>query len=92
MLILKGYCGKSTAINIIMNATNSICFVYDEYPILYNSICVDSREYSLENFRKCILEELKEAVAKEFERLEAKTVTPAQANEFLESKGTSPIS
>ena len=33
----------------------------------------------------------KEAVAKEFERLEAKTVTPAQANEFLESKGTSPI-
>jgi tRNA uridine 5-carboxymethylaminomethyl modification enzyme len=33
----------------------------------------------------------KEAVAKEFERLEAKTVTPAQANEFLESKGTSSI-
>ena len=33
----------------------------------------------------------KEAVASEFARLEEKTVTPAQANAFLESKGTSPI-
>lgn len=63
MLILKGYGGKSTAIGIIMNATDSICFVYNEYPILYSSICVDSREYSLENFLECISEELKEAFA-----------------------------
>lgn len=62
MLILKGYGGKSTVTGIIMNATNSICFVYNEYPILFNSICVDSKEYSLENFLECISEELKEAI------------------------------
>ena len=33
----------------------------------------------------------KEAVAKEFARLEEKTVTPAQANTFLEARGTSAI-
>ena len=63
MLILKGYGGKSTAIGIIMNTTNSICFVYNNYPILFDSICVDSTEYSLENFLECISEELKEAIA-----------------------------
>jgi hypothetical protein len=62
MLIVKGDCGKSRVIDVLMAHTDSICFVYNNYPLIYKSICVDSGEYSLENFLECISNELKEAV------------------------------
>ena len=59
MLILKGDCGKSVVIDILMDKTNSICFVYHDYPLIYNSICLSSLEYSLNDLKECILDELK---------------------------------
>lgn len=58
MLILKGDNGKSRVLDIIMNKTNSVCFVYNNYPIICDAICVDSRKYSLEDFLKCISEDM----------------------------------
>lgn len=57
MLIVKGNSGKSVLADILMDKTKSICFTYYDLPIIFNSICVDSREYSLENFFECIREE-----------------------------------
>lgn len=65
MLIIKGDYGKSRIVDILMAHTNSICFVYNNYPLIYESICVDSNEYSLENFLECISDELKEATIKD---------------------------
>lgn len=62
MLILKGKCGKSRVIDLLMDKTYSICFVYNDYPLIQGSICVDSVQYSLEDFIKCISEEMKEAI------------------------------
>lgn len=59
MLIVKGDCGKSRVIDILMSKTNSICFVYHDYPLIYNSICLNSLEYSLEDLKECISDELK---------------------------------
>ncbi len=50
MMILKGDCGKSRVIDILMNKTKSICFVYNDYPLIFNAIGLDSREYSLRDF------------------------------------------
>lgn len=60
MLIVKGDCGKSRVIDILMDKTNSICFVYNDYPLIFESIGVDSREYSLEDFLECISDTLEE--------------------------------
>ena len=57
MLIIKGESRKSVLANILMDKTNSICFQYYDYPVIFDSICVDSTEYSLENFFECIKEE-----------------------------------
>lgn len=65
MLIVKGDYGKSRVVDILMAHTNSICFVYNNYPLIYESICVDSNEYSLEDFLECISDELKDAVIKD---------------------------
>ena len=65
MLIVKGDYGKSRVIDILMAHTNSICFVYNHYSLIYESICVDSNEYSLENFLECISYELKDTVVKD---------------------------
>lgn len=54
MLILKGNSGKSRVINMLMNQTNSICFMYYDTPCIWNSICIDNREASLEDFLKYI--------------------------------------
>ena len=63
MLILKGDCGKSRVAEILMNATTSICFVYDDYfPFVFNAINSDCREYSLNDFLECISDTLEEAV------------------------------
>jgi hypothetical protein len=60
MLILKGKSQKSVLADILMDNTNSICFVYYDQPVIFGSICVDNREYSLENFFECIKEEFEE--------------------------------
>lgn len=57
MLIVKGKARKSTLVNILMDATNSICFQYYDAPVIWNSICVDKTEYSLNNLIECIEEE-----------------------------------
>lgn len=59
MLMLKGNCRKSSFVEVLMDKTNSICFVYHDYPLVYNSICVDSLKYSLEDLKECILDEFK---------------------------------
>ena len=64
MLTLKGDYGKSRVIDALMTHTNSLCFVYNNYYLIYESICVDSDEYSLEDFLECISDELKDAVIK----------------------------
>ena len=65
MLIVKGGYGKSRIIDILMAHTNSICFVYNNYPLIYESICLDSNEYSLVDFLECISDELKDSVVKD---------------------------
>ena len=62
MLIVKGDYGKSRVIDVLMAHTNSICFVYNDYPLIFNSIGIYSREYSLTDFLKCISCALKEEV------------------------------
>lgn len=59
MLIVKGKSQKSVLVNILLNKTNSICFQYYDQPVIFDSICLDSREYSLRDFIECIAEELK---------------------------------
>lgn len=57
MLIVKGQNQKSVLANILMDKTNSICFQYYDQPVIINSVCVDSMEYSLIDFIECIREE-----------------------------------
>lgn len=62
MLILKGDYGKSRVVEILMYSTTGICFVYGDSPSIFNSINLDCKEYSLNDFLKCISDTLKEAV------------------------------
>ena len=62
MLILKGDLGKSRVIDILMDNTNSICFVYYGHPFSFDAFYLDSREYSLEDFLECIFNGMKHAV------------------------------
>ncbi len=62
MLILKGDCGKSKIVDIMMDKTDSICFVYNDYPLIYNAFGIDSRLYSLKDFLKCISDGITKAV------------------------------
>lgn len=59
MLIVKGKAQKSVLANILMDKTKSICFQYYDMPVVWDSFCVDSKEYSLSDFIECIAEELK---------------------------------
>ena len=59
MLIVKGKAQKSILANILMDKTKSICFQYYDMPVIWDSICVDKSEYSLNYFIECIAEELK---------------------------------
>lgn len=56
MLMIKGDNGKSVVANILLDSTNSKCFVYNDYPVINNSLCVDSTKYSLAEFMQCIKE------------------------------------
>ena len=62
MLILKGQNGKSRVIDLLMDKTHSACFVYNDYPLIFDSIGVDSTQYSLNDFIQCISEEMKDAI------------------------------
>lgn len=62
MLILRGNAGKSRIIDILMNHTKSIGFVYNDYPLIYESICVDSTQYSMNDFVECISDAMKDYV------------------------------
>lgn len=59
MLIVKGKSQKSVLANILIDKTKSICFQYYDQPVIFDSICVDSTEYSLNDFIECIAEEFK---------------------------------
>lgn len=65
MLIVKGKSQKSVLASILLNKTKSICFQYYDMPIIFDSIYVDSREASLNDFIECIAEELKNLNADE---------------------------
>ena len=56
MLILKGNNGKSKIIEMILNNTKSICFIYYDEQIPLEGIWVDSSQYSTEELRECIVE------------------------------------
>ena len=60
MIILKGENGKSKIIDIILDLTISDCFVYNDYPIatFKDSIWLDSRQYSLEHLKLCMVQEI----------------------------------
>ena len=62
MLILRGNAGKSRIIDILMDQTNSVCFVYNDYPLIYESICVDSAQYSIEDFVECLSDTIKDYI------------------------------
>ena len=59
MLIVKGARGKSVLAQILTHYTESICFEYYDYPVMYNSYCVDSEVYSLPEFAEYVEEELR---------------------------------
>ena len=50
MLIVKGRNGKSVLVQILADHTESICFEYHDYPVMYGSYCIDSEIYSLSDF------------------------------------------
>lgn len=54
MLIVKGESGKSILANIILEHTDSKCFIYNDYPLIYNSVCLDSTKYPLSDLKQCI--------------------------------------
>lgn len=58
MMILKGESGKSRVVDIILDGTNSVCFVYNDYALFENSIWLDSRMYTLEHLKLCIVQEI----------------------------------
>ena len=58
MLVLKGENGKSKVIGAILEETNSICFVYNDYALFEDSIWLDSRMYTLEHLKLCITQEI----------------------------------
>ena len=58
MLILKGKNGKSRIIETILDTMNNVCFVYNNYPLFEDSICLNSDMYSLEHLKQCIVEEV----------------------------------
>lgn len=58
MLLLKGNNGKSRVVNDILNTTSSICFVYNEYPLFKDGICLNSGVHTLEQLKECIIEEV----------------------------------
>jgi hypothetical protein len=60
MLIVKGKTQKSVLANILLDKTNSVCFQYYDSPVIWDSICVDSNEYSLCDFMECIAGEFQE--------------------------------
>lgn len=62
MLIIKGKSQKSILANILLDKTKSICFQYYDTPVIFNSICVDNREYCLSDFIKCIAKEFEGAI------------------------------
>lgn len=62
MLILKGNEGKSRVADLILHNTNSVCIVYNDYPLIFDSIGVDSTQYSLNDLIECISEEMKDAI------------------------------
>ena len=55
MLLLKGNNGKSRVVEDILNTTSSICFVYNEYPLFKDSICLYSSVHTLEHLKECIV-------------------------------------
>ena len=59
MLILKGENGKSRVVDIILNETDSVCFVYNDYSIgVFDSIWLNSEMYTLEHLKLCIVQEI----------------------------------
>lgn len=58
MMILKRESGKSRVVDIILDGTNSVCFVYNDYSLFENSIWLDSRMYILEHLKLCIVQEI----------------------------------
>jgi hypothetical protein len=62
MLILKGNNGKSRVVSVISQNTTSVCIEYNNYPLFFNSICVDSTQFSLNDLIGCISEEIKDAI------------------------------
>lgn len=56
MLIIKGNSDKNVLATIILSETYSRCFVYDDYPLIYGSISLDSTKHSLEDFKECLTE------------------------------------
>ena len=65
MQILKANNFKSITIShLINNCPNSICVVYDDFypPFSYNNVYLSSKEYSLEDLKCCVLNEIVNAV------------------------------
>lgn len=62
MLILRGSSGKSRIIDILMSQTNSVCFVYNDYPLIDESIGVDSTQYTIEGLLACISHTMKDYI------------------------------
>lgn len=60
MLIVKGKNQKSVLVNILMDATKSLCFEYYDYPIMHGSYYIDSEIYSLNEFIEGMAETFKE--------------------------------
>lgn len=59
MLVVKGKRGKSVLAQILAQNTKSICFEYHDYPVMYNSYCIDCEAYSLYEFIEYMAETFK---------------------------------
>lgn len=55
MQILKSEVQKSVTVQHILNDTNSMCFVYYEQPLQFEHFWIDSREYTHDDLKECIM-------------------------------------
>lgn len=60
MQILKANVQKSITISHLLNSSpNSLCIVYhDYYPLIYESLWLNSKEYSLDDLKQCVVGEI----------------------------------
>lgn len=85
MQILKADNCKSITVSHLLNSCpNSLCIVYhDYYPLIYESIWLNSEEYSLDDLKQCVVEEIINAIQRSGYLIIYTNKTEQELTEFI---------